>query len=109
MIENRYGTNQQAGATPQAVASNQFCRYFEANHVATVLQSHLAIIFAKRSRFVGTKTLCAALKTVQIGLKFQVTRRMLQEHIQVIMYEVSLPLMLINQAEFELWTENPIE
>ena len=25
------------------------------------------------------------------------------------MYEISLPLMLISQSEFDLWTENPIE
>jgi hypothetical protein len=86
-----------------------FCRYFEQQHVGPVLQCHLAIIFAKRSKFVGTKTLCAALKTVQIGLKFGPTRKMINEHINVIMYEISLPLMLITQAEFELWTENSIE
>ena len=86
-----------------------FCRYFEQHHVGPVLQSHLAIIFAKRSQFVGTKTLCAALKTVQVGLKFGPTRKMINEHINVILYEISLPLMLITQAEFELWTENSIE
>ncbi len=25
------------------------------------------------------------------------------------MYEISLPMMLISQSEFDLWTENPIE
>ena len=74
-----------------------------------MLHSHLNIIFAKRTQFVGTKTLCAALKTVQIGLKFQPTRKLIQEHINVIMYEISLPMMLISQSEFELWSENPIE
>ena len=57
----------------------------------------------------GTKTLCMALKSVQIGIKFQMTRRMIQEHINVIMYEISLPLMLLTQSEYQLWTENPIE
>jgi importin-7 len=66
LIENRYGTNYQSGSNqnPQTIANNNFCKYFEANHVAMVLNSHLAIIFAKRTQFVGTKTLCAALKTV---------------------------------------------
>jgi hypothetical protein len=50
-----------------------------------------------------------ALKSVQIGIKFQMTRRMIQEHINVIMYEISLPLMLLTQSEYQLWTENPIE
>jgi hypothetical protein len=50
-----------------------------------------------------------SLKSVQIGIKFQITRRMIQEHINVIMYEISLPLMLLSQSEYQLWSENPIE
>jgi hypothetical protein len=94
---------------PQTIQNNMFCAYIEQHHIGLILQCHLNIIFAKRSQFVGTKTLCAALKTVQIGLKFQQTRRMINDHINVIMYEISLPLMLLSQSEYELWTENPIE
>jgi hypothetical protein len=50
-----------------------------------------------------------SLKSVQIGIKFQITRRMIQEHINLIMYEISLPLMLLSQSEYQLWSENPIE
>ena len=57
----------------------------------------------------GTKTLCGALRTVQIGMKYNVTRKMIEQHINVILYEISLPLMLISQNEFDLWQENPIE
>ena len=57
----------------------------------------------------GTKTFCAALKTVQIGIKYATTRRMIQEHINCILFELSLPLMLMSQAEFDMWQENPIE
>lgn len=88
---------------------NNFTSYFEANHVQQLLASHLKIILAKRTNFVGTKTLCSALKTVQIGIKYQMTRRQIQEHINAILFEVSLPLMLMSQQEYELWQENPIE
>lgn len=37
------------------------------------------------------------------------TRQMIQEHINVIMYEISLPLMLLSQSEYQLWSDNPIE
>ena len=57
----------------------------------------------------GTKTLCGALRTVQIGMKYNVTRKMIEQHINVILYEISLPMMLISQNEFDLWQENPIE
>ena len=49
---------------------NTFIDYFEKTHVGQILQLHLAIILQKRQAFVGTKTLCGALKTVQIGLKY---------------------------------------
>lgn len=110
LIENRYGTpGQQNTQNPQQAQNLAFCKYFEQAHVGQVLQSHLNIILAKRQQFVGTKTLCMSLKSVQIGIKFQITRRMIQEHINVIMYEISLPLMLLSQSEYQLWSENPIE
>lgn len=86
-----------------------FCRYFEQHHLAQVLMSHLNIILSKRTQFVGTKTLCSALKTVQIAIKHSLTRKMINEHINAIMFDVSLPLMLMTQAEYEQWTNDPIE
>lgn len=71
LIENRYGTNDKKTAqNPQQAQNIAFCKYFEEAHVGQVLQSHLNIILAKRQQFVGTKTLCMALKSVQIGIKF---------------------------------------
>ena len=88
---------------------NAFIDYFEKSHFAQILHLHLGIILHKRQAFVGTKTLCGALRTVQIGMKYNVTRKMIEQHINVILYEISLPLMLISQNEFDLWQENPIE
>jgi hypothetical protein len=88
---------------------NAFIDYFEKTHVGQILQLHLGIILQKRQAFVGTKTLCGALKTVQIGLKYSQTRKMIEQHINVILYEISLPLMLVSQNEFDLWQENSIE
>ncbi len=48
---------------------NAFTGYFEAHHVESILRSHLQIIMDRRSKFVGTKTFCSALKTVQVGIK----------------------------------------
>jgi hypothetical protein len=64
---------------------------------------------AKRDSFVGTKTLCCAVKYVQIALKHKKTRNLIKDHIQTILYEITLPMMLLTEHEFELWSENPIE
>lgn len=34
---------------------------------------------------------------------------MIEQHINAILYEISLPLMLVSQNEFDLWQENQIE
>jgi len=36
-------------------------------------------------------------------------RRLCADHIQTILFELTLPLSLISQYEFQLWTENPVE
>ena len=36
-------------------------------------------------------------------------RKLCQEHIQTILFELTLPLLLISQSEFQLWSENPVE
>ena len=80
LIENRYGTlnrQNQVQSNPQKEQLDIFAKYFEQNHVGALLQSNLNIILKKREQFVGTKTLCSALKTVNIGLKFQITRKMI--------------------------------
>ena len=34
---------------------------------------------------------------------------MIQEHINAILFDISLPLMLLTQSEYDLWNDNPIE
>jgi hypothetical protein len=70
LIENRYKKQSVSQVTPSQVQLNHFIDYFEKNHVIQILQLHLNIILQKRQAFVGTKTLCGALKTVQIGMKY---------------------------------------
>jgi hypothetical protein len=36
-------------------------------------------------------------------------RRLCQNHIQTILFDLTLPLLLITQYEFQQWQENPVE
>ena len=36
-------------------------------------------------------------------------RKLCQEHLQTILFELTLPLLLISENEFQLWSENPVE
>lgn len=106
LIENRYGNVTKNTQKKEMVA---FCEEFDNNYALPILQSHLNIVLAKKTNFVGTKTLSSALKLVTISLKTQRTRLMIQDKIGTLLYDVCLPLMLITQHEYMLWQENPIE
>lgn len=57
----------------------------------------------------GTKTLNSALRFVATALGKAKMRRLCQEHVQTILYELTLPLLLITQHEFELWQNDAVE
>lgn len=106
LIENRYGnvTKYQQDKTTAAFLSE-----FDKNYSLPIIQSHLTIALTKKTNFVGTKTLASALKLLTISFKTQRTRQLIQENIPTLLYDVCLPLMLITQNEYQLWSENPIE
>ena len=92
LIENRYGNvNTQSGNTE----TTRFCNEFDAKYSTLILESCMKIILSKKTNFVGTKTLCGALKVIQIALKCRRTRVVIQNHITTILYELSLPILLI--------------
>jgi hypothetical protein len=106
LFENRYGNVHTNSGSKQMEA---FYYEFDANYAAPLLESHLKLVLSKRNCFVGTKTLCSSLKFVQIALKHKKTRVLIKDHIQTILYEITLPMMLLSQHDYELWSENPIE
>lgn len=106
LIENRYGN---VGMRKEERLLSGFSQEFENLYAMPLLESHLKILQQKKTNFVGTKSLCSALKLVSIMLKCKKTRHAIQGHIQSILYEVSLPLMLLTQQEYESWSDNPVE
>ena len=57
----------------------------------------------------GTRTLNSALRFVATALGKAKMRRLCAAHIQTILYKLTLPLLVMQQREFSLWEENPIE
>ena len=72
-------------------------------------QSHLKVLLSAETQFVGTKTLNAALRFVATALGKAKMRRLCAEHIQTILFKLTLPLLVMQSREFSLWTEEPIE
>lgn len=86
-----------------------FFREFDAQYASALCQSHLKVLLARKAQFVGTKTLNCALRFVATSLNKAKMRKLCQEHVQTILFELTLPLLLITQNEFQLWSENPVE
>lgn len=60
---------------------DSFFLEFEQNYVTDLCNSHLKILLARKTQFVGTKTLNSALRFVATALGKAKVRRMCQEHI----------------------------
>lgn len=105
-FQNRSG-NTRIQANKRSLDS--FFREFDQHYAAALCTSHLKILLARKTQFVGTKTLNTALRFVATALGKARTRKLCQEHIQTILYELTLPLLLISQHEFELWNEDATE
>ena len=60
---------------------DNFFREFDQHYAAQLCTSHLKILLARKSQFVGTKTLNSSLRFVATALGKAKMRRLCQEHI----------------------------
>lgn len=82
---------------------------FDSKYAAALCNSHLKVLLSRKAQFVGNKTLNSSLRFVATALGKAKMRKLCQQHIQTILFELTLPLMLITQQEFQLWSENAVE
>ena len=102
---NRSGNNKRVNKR----SYDAFYAEFDRNYSQPLCQSHLKVLVDRKSQFVGTKTLNCSLRFVAIALSKAHMRKICQPHIQTILYELTLPLLLISEYEFQVWSENPTE
>lgn len=60
-FENRYGNVNSSSGNK---VKDSFFTEFDRNYAAPLLESHMKLLLSKRTSFVGTKTLCSALKFI---------------------------------------------
>jgi hypothetical protein len=82
------------------VSTENFCKEFDNQYAWPILESHLNVVFARKSRFVGTKAICASLKLLCSAIKVQRTRNLMQDKIPYILNEICIPMMLLSEQEF---------
>lgn len=87
----------------------EFSKQFNANFAEPLLESHLQLMFKRKTGFVGSKTLNFNIKFVTASTKLQKTMDKLKPFIENILYETIIPIMLITQKDATLFHEDPIE
>ena len=88
---------------------DDFLLEFDKTYAGTLCEANLGILLRKKEQFVGTKALNSALRFVASAIKNAKMRKLCAPHIQTILFDLTLPLMLISEQEWRLWSENPIE
>lgn len=87
----------------------QFQTYFQQNFSEVLLEAHLQLMFARKTNFVGSKSLNFNIKFVSAGVKIPQTMAKLKPFIENIMYETAIPIMMVSQRDQQLFNDDPIE
>ena len=87
----------------------EFKKYFQETYAEMLLESHLQLIFRKKTNFVGSKTLNFVIKFVTCSCKIDRTMNKLKPYIDNILYETAIPIMLVSHRDMSLFHEDPIE
>jgi len=74
-----------------------------------MLESHLQLMFKRKTGFVGSKTLNFNIKYVTSATKLNRTMDKLKPFIENIIYETIMPIMLITHKDATLFKDDPIE
>lgn len=82
---------------------------FLEQYAETLCESHLQIMFKRKTNFVGSKTLNYVIKLVTSATKVKKTMDRLIPFIDNILYETAIPLMLTSNRDQQLFEEDPIE
>ena len=84
-----------------------FRKEFETNYAAPLTSTHINIINRKKTQFVGNKTLNTSLRFLTKALNNKTLyKSVCQPHLQSILYEITLPLLLISEKDVQTWTDN---
>ena len=78
-------------------------------YVLPLLESHLQIVFRRKTHFVDSKALNFAIKYVSQSTKLNETMKVLQPYVENLLYETIIPIMLVTHKDVTLFKEDPIE
>jgi len=92
-----------------AEGDKDFCKFFQETYAEKMLESHLQLMFKRKTGFVGSKTLNFNIKYVSTSIKIERTMAQLKPFMESILYETIVPIMLVTHKDVTLFNDDPIE
>lgn len=87
----------------------EFSKKFYQTYAVPLLESHLALVFRRKTHFVGSKALNFAIKYVSACTKLELTMDKLKPFVENLIYEVVIPIMKVTHKDVVLFRDDPIE
>jgi len=73
--------------------------FFQANFSETLCESHLQLMFKRKTHFVGSKTVSFVIKLVSSATKVPLTMAKMIPFMDNILFETAIPLMIISSRD----------
>lgn len=93
-------TNTRTAIEPE---EKQWTEFFTQNYAETLCESHLQLMFRRKTHFVGSKTLNFVIKLVTSATKIPITMAKMLPFVENILYETVIPLMIISSRDVQLF------
>ncbi len=61
----------------------------------------MSIVHQRQTQFIGTRTLALTFKFLTMSMRFKQTRDMMKDHIESLLFNISLPLFMTSQKELQ--------
>lgn len=87
----------------------EFSKRIKETFAVPLLESHLQMVFKRKTHFVGSKTLNFCIKYVTQSSKLPTTMSVLKPFVEKLLFDLIIPVMLVTHKDVTLFQDDPIE
>ncbi len=86
-----------------------FSKRFQADFAVPLLESHLQLVFKRKTHYVGSKALNFSIKYLSSSTKLENTMAMLKPFVENLLFTTIIPIMLITHKDVTLFKDDAVE
>lgn len=77
--------------------------------VPMLLESHMNLLFKKKTHFVAAQALTYSLKFLTQGVKLPLTMSLMQPYLENLLFETAVPIILVTTHDIYIFKDDPVE